>query len=149
MLLLGVITQPWEGFTILLPSSPPHLTGLPTSSQLSLFSPLRVCSLVRFRPVILPYASVRRFRLDATELFNHFLFLFSFSLQDHQNFIAQDETLGPVLLSVKHELLAGQDYVRLILRLQTGTLHEVVPATCLNDQASPYRMAKVSTVQFI
>ena len=38
LLQLGVITQPWEGFTILLPSSPPHLTGLPTSSQLSLFS---------------------------------------------------------------------------------------------------------------
>ena len=41
-------------------------------------------------------------------------------------------------------MLAGQDYVRLILRLQTGTLHEVVPATCLSDQASPHRMAKVS-----
>jgi hypothetical protein len=58
--------------------------------------------------------------------------------------VAQDEALGPVLLSVKHEMLAGQDYVRLILRLQTGTLHEVVPATCLSDQASPHRMAKVS-----
>lgn len=63
--------------------------------------------------------------------------------KEHQNFVAQDETLGPVLLSVKHEMLAGQDYVRLILRLQTGTLHEVVPATCLSDQASPHRMAKV------
>lgn len=58
--------------------------------------------------------------------------------------MAQDEALGPVLLSVKHELLAGQDYVRLILRLQTGTLHEVVPASCLSDQATPHRMAKVS-----
>ena len=58
--------------------------------------------------------------------------------------MAQDDALGPVLLSVKHELLAGQDYVRLILRLQTGTLHEVVPASCLSDQASPHRMAKVS-----
>lgn len=64
-------------------------------------------------------------------------------LQEHQNFVAQDDALGPVLLSVKHEMLAGQDYVRLILRLQTGTLHEVVPATCLSDQASPHRMAKV------
>lgn len=63
--------------------------------------------------------------------------------QEHQNFVAQDESLGPVLLSVKHEMLAGQDYVRLMLRLQTGTLHEVVPATCLSDQSSPHRMAKV------
>ena len=58
--------------------------------------------------------------------------------------MAQDEVLGAILLSVKHEMLANQDYVRLILRLQTGTLHEVVPATCLSDQASPHRMAKVS-----
>ncbi|XP_032776346.2 rap1 GTPase-activating protein 1 isoform X3 [Daphnia magna] len=74
--------------------------------------------------------------------------------KEHQNFVAQDDALGPVLLSVKHEMLAGQDYVRLILRLQTGTLHEVVPATCLSDQASPHRMAKLlceelSTEKFV
>lgn len=63
--------------------------------------------------------------------------------------MAQDDALGPVLLSVKHEMLAGQDYVRLILRLQTGTLHEVVPATCLSDQASPHRMAKVWTIYLL
>ena len=68
--------------------------------------------------------------------------------QEHQNFVAQDENLGPILLSAKHELLANQDYVRLILRLRTGTMHEVVPATCLGEQASPHRMAKV-TFSFI
>ena len=62
--------------------------------------------------------------------------------------MAQDENLGPILLSAKHELLANQDYVRLILRLRTGTMHEVVPATCLGEQASPHRMAKV-TFSFI
>jgi len=66
-----------------------------------------------------------------------------FISKEHQNFVAQDEVLGAILLSVKHEMLANQDYVRLILRLQTGTLHEVVPATCLSDQASPHRMAKL------
>lgn len=57
--------------------------------------------------------------------------------------MAIDDALGPVLLSVKHEVLANQDYVRLILRLRTGTLHEVIPSSCLANQPSPYRMAKV------
>ena len=73
------------------------------------------------------------------------LLLLLLLLQEHQNFVAVDETLGPILLSVKHEVLANQDYVRLILRLSTGTLHEVVPASCLSDQASPHRMAKVNS----
>lgn len=66
-----------------------------------------------------------------------------FLAKEHQNFVAVDEALGAILLSVKHEVLANQDYVRLILRLSTGTLHEVVPASCLSDQASPHRMAKL------
>ena len=63
--------EPWEGFTVLLPS----LTSPPTVS-------LSLCSLVRFRQLF--YSQVHpwdRFRLDATKLFKknknlNFLFFF-------------------------------------------------------------------------
>ena len=56
------------------------------------------------------------------------LFLF---VQDHFNFFATDEKLGPILLSVKSETVAGHEHWRLILRLRTGTAHELVPISCL------------------
>lgn len=63
---------------------------------------------------------------------HHLIILFSLFLQEHLNFLATDEKLGPILLSVKSETVAGHDHWRLILRLRTGTSHELVPVSCLN-----------------
>jgi hypothetical protein len=62
--------------------------------------------------------------------------------QEHFNFIGTDDQLGPVLLSVKSESLASQEQTRLLLRLRTGTTHELVPSTCATS--APHHMAKVS-----
>jgi len=49
---------------------------------------------------------------------NHFLG------QEHANFVGFDEAQGPVLLSVKPE---NEEQSRVLLRLKTGTLHQVLP----------------------
>ena len=59
-------------------------------------------------------------------------FLLFICLQEHYNFSATDEKLGPILLSAKAETVAGHEHWRLILRLRTGTSHELVPVSCLN-----------------
>nr|CAD7202249.1 unnamed protein product [Timema douglasi] len=66
----------------------------------------------------------------------------TFLLQEHLNFIGQDESLGPVCLSVKTENVASQEHMRILLRLKTGTMHELVPSSCLVPSPSPHRMAK-------
>ncbi|KAK7793014.1 hypothetical protein R5R35_003563 [Gryllus longicercus] len=64
--------------------------------------------------------------------------------REHLNFVATDEALGPVLLSTKAELgSAGQEHTRLLLRLRSGTAHELVPSACLQPAPSPARMAKL------
>lgn len=62
--------------------------------------------------------------------------------QEHFNFIGTDDQLGPVLLSVKSESLASQEQTRILLRLRTGTTHELVPSTCATS--APHHMARVS-----
>ncbi|XP_035705517.1 rap1 GTPase-activating protein 1 isoform X3 [Folsomia candida] len=76
--------------------------------------------------------------------------------KEHYNFCASDEKLGPILLSVKAETVAGHEHWRLILRLKTGTSAELVPVSCLSGTNSPCpgRMAKllnedVTTEKFI
>nr|CAD7459472.1 unnamed protein product [Timema tahoe] len=70
-------------------------------------------------------------------------------LQEHLNFIGQDESLGPVCLSVKTENVASQEHMRILLRLKTGTMHELVPSSCLVPSPSPHRMAKVTVLPTI
>nr|CAD7425501.1 unnamed protein product [Timema monikensis] len=66
---------------------------------------------------------------------------------EHLNFIGQDESLGPVCLSVKTENVASQEHMRILLRLKTGTMHELVPSSCLVPSPSPHRMAKLLNEQ--
>lgn len=54
-----------------------------------------------------------------------------------------DESLGPLLLSVKSENVASQEHMRLLLRLQSGTMHELVPSSVAT--AAPHNMVKVNT----
>lgn len=61
-------------------------------------------------------------------------------LQEHLNFVGNDEALGPVLLSVKSENVAGQEHTRLLLRLKSGTVHSAVAT------AAPHNMIKVTVV---
>lgn len=65
-----------------------------------------------------------------------------FCLQEHLNFVGTDENLGPLLLSVKSENVASQEHMRLLLRLQSGTMHELVPSSVAT--AAPHNMVKVN-----
>ncbi|KAK4873893.1 hypothetical protein RN001_013253, partial [Aquatica leii] len=67
--------------------------------------------------------------------------------KEHSNLIGQDECIGPVLLSVKTENVANQEHTRILLRLRTGTMHEIVPTSCLGISPSPARMAKLLNEQ--
>lgn len=40
-----------------------------------------------------------------------------------------DENLGPVVMSLKNEHVAGQDHTRILLRLRTNTMHGLIPTT--------------------
>ncbi|KYB25969.1 rap1 GTPase-activating protein 1 isoform X3 [Tribolium castaneum] len=67
--------------------------------------------------------------------------------REHTSLIGNDETLGPVLLSIKTENVANQEHTRILLRMRTGTMHEIVPSSCLGDSPSPARMAKLLNEQ--
>ncbi|KAJ4447617.1 hypothetical protein ANN_09624 [Periplaneta americana] len=73
--------------------------------------------------------------------------IFVFLLQEHLNLLGTDETLGPVCLSIKTENVASQEHTRILLRLKTGTMHELVPTSCLSPSPSPARMAKLLNEQ--
>ncbi|XP_055859320.1 rap1 GTPase-activating protein 1 isoform X3 [Episyrphus balteatus] len=63
--------------------------------------------------------------------------------RDHSNLVAHDDQMGPVLLSIKNENVANQEHVRILLRLQTGTMHELIPLSCLSPNPSPFKMARL------
>ncbi|XP_026678867.1 rap1 GTPase-activating protein 1 isoform X2 [Diaphorina citri] len=65
--------------------------------------------------------------------------------REHSNFVGVDNELGPVLLSTKTELVGNQSHTRLLLRLKTGTVHELLPPNCAN--ASPQTMARLVNEQ--
>ena len=56
--------------------------------------------------------------------------------------------MGPVLLSLKVEMVGGQEHIRLLLRLRSATLHELLPPSCLTAHPSPIALAKVSLEHF-
>lgn len=61
--------------------------------------------------------------------------------------IGYDDSLGPVLISVKSENVANQEHTRILLRLKTGTMHELIPTSCLGSSPSPVKMAKILNEQ--
>lgn len=67
--------------------------------------------------------------------------------REHHNIVLHDENLGPVLLSIKSENVANQEHVRIILRLRTGTMHEIIPLSCLGSNPSPIKMARLLSDQ--
>ncbi|XP_022916319.1 rap1 GTPase-activating protein 1 isoform X2 [Onthophagus taurus] len=67
--------------------------------------------------------------------------------REHTTLIGYDETLGSALISVKTENVANQDHTRILLRLKTGTMHEIVPSSCLGSTPSPSKMAKLLNEQ--
>lgn len=66
-----------------------------------------------------------------------------FVSKDHSNLVGHDDNLGPVLLSIKSENIANQEHIRILLRLRTGTMHEIIPMSCMAPNPSPIKMARL------
>ncbi|KRZ15573.1 Rap1 GTPase-activating protein 1 [Trichinella zimbabwensis] len=85
--------------------------------------------------------SCQRLRLESDETAK--LYRRYFFGKDHFNFYALDDRLGPIVLSVRVESsTASQEHLRIILRLKTGTIHEMVPANRIGELLTAARMAK-------
>ncbi|XP_049876492.1 rap1 GTPase-activating protein 1 isoform X2 [Pectinophora gossypiella] len=67
--------------------------------------------------------------------------------KEHINLVGFDENLGPVVLSLKNEHVAGQDHTRILLRLRTETMHGLIPTTRSSIMPSPLKMAKMLNEQ--
>ncbi|XP_057662198.1 rap1 GTPase-activating protein 1 isoform X2 [Diorhabda carinulata] len=67
--------------------------------------------------------------------------------REHSSLIGHDENQGPVLLSIKTENVANQEHTRILLRIRNGTMHEIVPSSCLGSSPSPAKMAKLLNEQ--
>ncbi|KAJ6653600.1 hypothetical protein lerEdw1_009034 [Lerista edwardsae] len=63
--------------------------------------------------------------------------------KEHQNFYANDSSLGYLILSVKYEQVERQDNLRLLLRARTSTKHDLIPISCLNEFPNAVQMAKL------
>lgn len=53
-----------------------------------------------------------------------------------------DEVLGPALMSVKTENVGNTEHTRILLRLRTGTSHELLPSSCI-AQSSPQAWSRL------
>ncbi|XP_050665713.1 rap1 GTPase-activating protein 1-like isoform X2 [Leptidea sinapis] len=67
--------------------------------------------------------------------------------KEHINLVGFDASLGPVVMSLKTEHMAGQEHTRILLRLRTETMHGLVPITNSGVLPSPLRMAKMLNEQ--
>uniref|UniRef100_A0A1I8M4M8 Rap-GAP domain-containing protein n=1 Tax=Musca domestica TaxID=7370 RepID=A0A1I8M4M8_MUSDO len=63
--------------------------------------------------------------------------------REHSNLVGHDEILGPVLISIKSENVANQEHIRILLRLKTGTMHELIPVSCMGPNPSPNKMVRL------
>lgn len=51
--------------------------------------------------------------------------------REHWNYFTNDEGLGPVILSLKQEMVGGRDQFRVLLRTVSYSLHGLVPASSI------------------
>lgn len=56
--------------------------------------------------------------------------------------MGHDEVLGPALMSMKTESVGDVEHTRILLRLKTGTFHELLPSSCL-PRPSPQAWGKL------
>ncbi|EFO99115.1 hypothetical protein CRE_17854 [Caenorhabditis remanei] len=85
--------------------------------------------------------SCARFKLETDET-SH-CYRRHFYGREHHDFFANDPNIGPLVLSVRTEVISSCDHFRIILRTRKGTIHEIVSATALADRPSASRMAKL------
>ncbi|KAL9930890.1 rap GTPase activating protein 1 isoform 3-T5 [Glossina fuscipes fuscipes] len=66
-----------------------------------------------------------------------------YAAREHSNLVGHDEQLGPVLISIKTENVANQEHIRILLRIKTGTMHELIPFSCLGACPNPTKIVRL------
>eukprot|EP00094_Tigriopus_californicus_P006667 TCALIF_06419-PA protein Name:"Similar to RAP1GAP Rap1 GTPase-activating protein 1 (Homo sapiens)" AED:0.07 eAED:0.08 QI:0/0/0/0.33/1/1/3/0/889 len=73
---------------------------------------------------------------------------------EHYNFHGIDDNLGPIVLSLKTYTDQEQDengenevHTRIILRLNSGTIHKLIPDSALDNNLSPVKVAQLLVPQ--
>ncbi|EPB65890.1 Rap/ran-GAP [Ancylostoma ceylanicum] len=95
--------------------------------------------------------SCARFKLETDET-SHCYRRYFYG-REHHDFIAMDPAVGPLVLSVRTEVISSQDHFRIMLRTKKGTTHKIISASALADRPSASRMARllseeITTEQF-
>ncbi|KHJ92998.1 Rap/ran-GAP, partial [Oesophagostomum dentatum] len=95
--------------------------------------------------------SCARFKLETDET-SHCYRRYFYG-REHHDFIAMDPAVGPLVLSVRTEVISSQDHFRIMLRTKKGTTHKIISAGVLADRPSASRMARllceeITTEQF-
>nr|XP_032518645.1 rap1 GTPase-activating protein 1 isoform X3 [Danaus plexippus plexippus] len=92
-----------------------------------------------------PRQSSRRHNIDTDDTAKYYRRFFLG--KEHINLVGFDANLGPVVMSLKNEHMAGQDHTRILLRLRTETMHALIPIPNTGKMPSPFRMAKMLNEQ--
>ncbi|XP_061719350.1 rap1 GTPase-activating protein 1 isoform X3 [Cydia pomonella] len=88
-----------------------------------------------------PRQAGRRHNIDTDDIAKYYRRFFLG--KEHINLVGTDENLGPVVMSLKNEHMAGHDHTRILLRLRTETMHGLIPTTRSGALPSPLKMAKM------
>ncbi|XP_036340854.1 rap1 GTPase-activating protein 1 [Rhagoletis pomonella] len=65
-----------------------------------------------------------------------------YAAREHANLVGHDEQLGPILISVKTENVANQEHARILIRLRTSTMHELIPMSCLGPNPTTAKIVR-------
>ncbi|PIO55794.1 hypothetical protein TELCIR_22817 [Teladorsagia circumcincta] len=85
--------------------------------------------------------SCARFKLETDET-SHCYRRYFYG-REHHDFFAMDPVVGPLVLSVRTEVISSQDHFRIMLRSKKGTVHKIISASALADRPSASRMARL------
>ncbi|VDM53100.1 unnamed protein product [Angiostrongylus costaricensis] len=85
--------------------------------------------------------SCARFKLETDET-SHCYRRYFYG-REHHDFFAMDPSAGPLVLSVRAEVISSQDHFRIMLRTKKGTMHKIISANALAERPSASRMARL------
>ncbi|XP_073961913.1 rap GTPase activating protein 1 isoform X4 [Choristoneura fumiferana] len=92
-----------------------------------------------------PRQASRRHNIDTDDTAKYYRRFFLG--KEHINLVGTDENLGPVVMSLINEHMAGQDHIRILLRLRTETMHGLTSTTRSGVMPSPLKLAKMLNEQ--
>ncbi|XP_022090210.1 uncharacterized protein LOC110979045 isoform X2 [Acanthaster planci] len=75
---------------------------------------------------------------DTNEMYRKY-----FHGKEHFNYIAMDESMGPIVLSIKQETTNAEEQIRILLRCRSGTTHDLLPLSTFGNSLVPSKLAKV------